>query len=256
MTTSARNEHQGDLLSHFEELRRRLLFAMLAVILGMVIGWFLYPFVYQLIARPVLAVVHAHGGRVFTLQPGEAFFTQVKLSIVLGVILSSPVVLWQLWAFVNPGLTPRERRAVAPLAPAVCGLFLFGSLFAYYFLTPVMTFFQGFSPAGVEFNLSYQHSIDFPLKIILAFGLAFQLPVVLVGLVLLRVLTPRALLRHWRYAILGLGILAAIITPTGDPFNWSLMMLPLLLLYFGTVLVSFRLVKGGDGEIASGDTAP
>ena len=256
MTTPAINEQQGNFLNHFEELRRRLLSSIAAVIVGIIAGWFIYPHVYQFIAGPVLAVIREHGGQVFTMQPGEGFFTRMKLSLVLGVVLASPFILWQLWAFIRPGLTPSERRAVAPLAPAVCGLFLFGAAVAYLFLTPVMRFFQGYTPPDVQFNLSFQQSIDFPVKIILAFGLAFQLPVVLVGLVLLRVLTPRVLLTQWRYALLGLGILAAVITPTGDPFNWSLMMLPLLLLYFGTVLVSFRLVKDRDAGDASGDDSP
>ncbi|HEY3417214.1 MAG TPA: twin-arginine translocase subunit TatC, partial [Armatimonadota bacterium] len=142
-------DREKDFLSHFEELRTRLLYGILAVFLGIIAGWLLYDYAYQFIAGPILASVWARQGEVITLQPAEAFFTKIKLSVALGIALASPVILWQLWGFVRPGLTPRERKAVAPLAPAICFLFLCGAGIAYLMLPRIMDFFLGYIPAGV-----------------------------------------------------------------------------------------------------------
>jgi sec-independent protein translocase protein TatC len=229
--------------AHLEELRNRLLIVLTAVALGMVVGWVLYPVAYGLVAGPILEAIRAQGGLVMTRQPAEAFFTQLKLATALGVALASPVAIYQLWAFVRPGLTPQERRLAAPLVPAVSGLFLLGVALARLFFPPMMAFLTGFTPAGVVPNLDYQESILFPLKVMLAFGLAFQVPVVLLGLVALGILTPGQLLTHWRTAVVALSVVAAVVTPTGDPMSLMLLLVPLLLLYFGTILVARRLVR-------------
>jgi sec-independent protein translocase protein TatC len=242
-------EHTA-VLPHLVELRSRIGYALLAVAVGIVAGWWLFPHAFHLVSGPVLRAVHAQGGAIFTLQPAEAFLTHVKLAVALGVTLASPFIVFQLWRFVRPGLTPQERRAAAPLAPLVCLLFLLGVVTAYLMLPTIMRFFLGFVPPGVAPNISYQESINLPLKVMLAFGLAFQLPVVLVGLVLVRVVTPAMLLARWRGAMVVLGIIAALITPTGDPYNWALMLVPLLVLYFGTVLMAYRFVP------AAGPSAP
>jgi sec-independent protein translocase protein TatC len=104
----------------------------------------------------------------------------------------------------------------------------------------------------VNAKLDFQHSINFPLSIMLAFGLSFQLPIVVLGLVLLRVLTPTVLLAQWRTAVVALAVVAAVVTPTADPLTMTLLLIPLLALYFGTVLLAFRLVKPA-GAMASGD---
>lgn len=230
-------------MSHYEELHRRLLSGVAALAVGIIIGWFLYPLAYQVIAAPILASTRAHGGMVITLQPGEAFFTRVKLSVMIGLALGSPVIIWQVWAFIRPGLTRRERRAIAPLIPAISILFLLGAGLAYLMLPEVMALLMGFVPAGVSPNIDFQNSINFPLKVMLAFGLAFQLPVVLLGLVALRILSPKLLLAQWRVAMVVLAVLAAVVTPTGDALNWALVMTPMVLLYFGSVLLAYRIQR-------------
>lgn len=246
MHTLFSEETGSELVVHLDELRTRILWTLAAVVIGAVVGWLVYPRAYHLLADPVLNVVTAHGGMVFTLQPTEAFFTRCRLAMVLGVILASPVAIYQLWAFVRPGLTVAERRAIAPLMPAISVLFLLGAGLAYVMLPNIMTFLQGYVPAGVRPNLEYQSTINFPLKLMLAFGLAFQLPVLLLGLVALGVLTPAILLKQWRIAVVAIAVIAAVVTPTGDPFNFALLMAPLLLLYFGTVLVAHKMRRQTD----------
>jgi len=238
--------------SHLDELRNRVCWCVIAIGIGVIAGWFLYPFVFPLLAGPIMHSIHAHGGKVVTMRPADAFMMQMRLAGVLGLLLTSPVVIWQLWAFIRPGLHPHERRAVTPLLPAFCGLFLLGAFVAYLFLAPMTDFFLACVPASVEAYIDFQQTIDLPLKLILAFGLTFQLPLLVLGLVWLRVLDPAQLLSQWRVAIMIIAVIAAVITPTTDPLSMTLMMIPLILLYFGTILVARRLrrreLSGGEVE--------
>lgn len=240
MRTPRAEEDGADLVSHLAELRTRVVIGLLAVAAGMAVGWVLAPEAYRLLARPILDTLPADG-QIITLHPAEVFFTRLEIAGVLGLVLGSPVVIWQLWLFVKPGLHPHERRAVAPILPLVCGLFLAGAGVAYLMLPQIMRFFQSYTFPGVHNTISFAQSIDFPLKILLSFGLAFELPVVLLGLAWLGILTPQAMLAQWRPAVVSLGVLAAVITPTGDPLTWTVMLVPLLLLYFGTVWLAGRI---------------
>ena len=231
------------MLGHLEELRRRLLWGLVLLLPALAVGWIFYPFYFPLITAPVVDAVLAQGGKVVMLQPGDAFFIRVKAAMAAALMLASPWMIWQLWLFIRPGLTQRERRGLAPLMPAICLLFLVGAGVAFLMLPAIMKFFLSFVPTEVVTMLDFQQAINLPLKIMFAFGLVFQLPILLLGLVLLRVISPQNLLAQWRVALVVLGIIAAVITPTGDPLNWSLMMLPLSVLYFGTVLLAFRIVR-------------
>lgn len=237
-------------LTHLEELRTRLLWCVAAVVVGVVAAWFLARPAYDLLSGVVVEKVTSAGGMVITLHPAEFFLTQMKIAVVLGVILASPFVVWQLWAFVRPGLTPRERRVVAPILPAICALFLVGAAVAWLMLPAVMDFFLSYKNtfSMTRVTVSFGQTIDFPLKILLAFGISFQLPVVLLGLVWLRILTAQTLLRQWRLALIILALIAAVITPTGDMLTMTCLLLPLLLLYFGTVWLAARLEKSRDDD--------
>ncbi len=255
MTTHTPPDRETDFLSHFEELRARLLWCLLALAAALAAGWLLTRPAFDLLCSPIIDAVRAKHGLVMTGAITEAFFTKLKLAALLGILFASPVLLWQAWLFVRPALTERERRAAAPIAPAICLLFLLGAGFAYLMLPNIMAFFLSYidSLPGVTPNLMLHDAIDFPMKVLLGFGIAFQLPVVLVALAALRVLSPAVMLRQWRPAVLALAILAAVITPTGDPFNWALLMAPLVVLYFGTVLVAARVFRPepADGEDAA-----
>lgn len=250
MLTRHPDDRESAFTSHLEELRARLLASMLAVMVGIVAGWFLFPPAYRMVCQPIIEIVRAQGGTVMTLGLAESFFTRIKLASVLGLILASPFVLWQLWAFIAPGLTPRERRVAGPIVPVICLLFLLGAALAYLVIPKVAVFFLGYTLESITPNLMFVDAINFPLKLMVAFGLGFQLPVVLLGLVLLRILTPRLLLRQWRAAILVIALLAAVITPTADPVTMLMLMLPMCLLYFGTVLIAYRVVKPEAEEAA------
>jgi len=243
MTTEVVNTPEHPILSHLLELRSRIVIILLAVTIGAIIGWIVYPVAFELVAGPLLKSVKAFGGHVFTLQPGEAFFTQCKLAMVIGIVLASPVIMWQLWLFVRPALTEKERKAISPLMPAISVLFIAGVVFGYYLLPSILQFFLGYVPHGVAPNMDFQNSINFPLKLMLTFGLVFQLPIVILGLIAFGVLTPTVLLKQWRVAIIAIAVLAAILSPSPDPFNMIVVMMPLLMLYFGTVLLAYWLQR-------------
>ncbi len=231
------------IMSHLAELRSRIIIMTLALTLGSIVGWMIYPQAYALVANPLLKSVRDHGGQIFTLQPGEAFFTQCKLAVVIGLILASPILVWQLWAFIRPALTQVERKAMAPLMPAISLLFLAGTIFAHYLLPNIQNFFLQYVPKGISPNMDFQNSINFPLKLMLSFGIVFQLPILLLGLIAFHVLTARILLAQWKTAIVAIAILAAIMSPSPDPFNMFLVMIPLLILFFATVLIAFWITR-------------
>ena len=234
-------QSEQNIFSHLDELRRRVMYSVVAIAVGVLAGWFAYPYVFPLLAGPIIHSVLAHGGKLVTTHPADAFMLQMRLAAVLGLLLASPVVIWQLWLFIRPGLLPHERRAVTPLLPAFCGLFLLGAFVAYLFLLPMTDFFLSYVPSHVEMYIDFQQTIDLPLKLILAFGLTFQLPLLVLGLVWLRVLDAALLLSQWRVAVMIIAVIAAIITPTTDPLSMTLLMIPLVLLYFGTALIARRI---------------
>jgi len=239
------DDFEAGYLTHLDELRARLLYCLAAVVVGMVAAWFLARPAYDLISGVIVRKVTEIGGQIITLHPAEFFTTQMKIAGVLGLILASPFIFWQLWAFIRPGLTPRERRVAGPILPAVAALFLFGAAVAWFMMPNIMNFFLSYSHTFdmTKVTVSFQQTIDFPLKIMLAFGISFQLPVVLLGLVWLRVLTAKTLLDQWRTALVVLAALAAVITPTGDPLTMMCMLIPLLFLYFGTVWFALRIQR-------------
>ena len=243
METAPPVETEAGFLSHLDELRRRVLYGVIALALGVVAGWFLYPYVYALLAGPIVQGVLAHGGRIVTLHPADAFMTQMRLAAVTGLALASPVIVWQLWLFVRPGLLPHEKRAIAPLMPAIGLLFLFGAYVAYLFFRPMMDFFLAFVPARVEAYIDFQQTVDLPLKLVLAFGITFQLPLLVLALVWMRVLTPATLTGQWRAAVFTIAAVAAIISPTADPLSMILLMVPLIVLYFATILAARVVVR-------------
>jgi sec-independent protein translocase protein TatC len=154
--------------------------------------------------------------------------------------ISLPFILWQLWLFIYPGLHLHEQKAMGPFVPVIGVLFLLGILLAYFMLPTTVSFLLSFYPPNVKPLIDYQHAMEMPLKFMLSFGLAFQLPIIMLGLIKLRIISAEWLLKQWRIAIVVISVIAAIVTPTPDPFNMSLVMIPLIILYFVTALFARR----------------
>ena len=239
-------------VEHLTELRRRLFLAILAVVVGMIGGWFLYPHVFHLALNPFCDFMKDHPDvaldpqqpcKVVFLSITEPFITKLKVVGFLGLVIALPVVLFQLWRFVTPGLTARERRYAVPFVVASLVLFALGGLMAYVTLPKGLNFLLGFAgTSDIKFVMSTGKYLGFIMLILLAFGAAFEFPVILISLTLVGVLSSRKL-RDWRrYALVSIAVIAAVITPSQDWFTMTALMVPLIVFYELSILVA-RILK-------------
>jgi sec-independent protein translocase protein TatC len=218
------------LMGHLLELRSRLLKGVLVVL---AVFFALMPFanrLYAELAAPLLSKLPA-GGQLVAIEVASPFFTPVKLAFFCAVMLAMPVLIYQAWAFVAPGLYQQEKRMARPLLVAALLLFYIGCAFAYFLVLPaVFGFLTAITPEGVAMMTDISRYLDFVLVIFLAFGLSFELPVAVVVLVLLGVTTPAQLREVRGYVIVGVFILAAVITPP-DVVSQLMLAIPMCLLY-------------------------
>ena len=231
------------LTEHLRELRSRLVKSGIAIAIGMVIGWIYYPQLFGWLSAPFDAVVsqaRAEGRTVTLALTGVAdpFVLQMQIAAVAGLILSSPVWLYQLWRFVTPGLHRHERRWALGFVAVAVPLFLAGVALAYVVLPYGLQILFGFTPDGVENIVAVDRYLSFFLRMIMVFGIGFLVPLLLVLLNFAGVLSGRRLLGWWRWIIVIVMVFAAIATPTGDPINLMLLAGPILALVMLAVLIS------------------
>jgi sec-independent protein translocase protein TatC len=228
--TGRAGQPEETLMGHLLELRSRLLKGVLAVLAVFVA---LMPFanrLYAELAAPLLSKLPA-GGQLVAIEVASPFFTPVKLAFFAALVLAAPVLIYQAWAFVAPGLYQNEKRLAKPLLVAAVLLFYAGCAFAYFLVLPmVFGFLTAITPEGVAMMTDISRYLDFVLVIFLAFGLSFELPVAVVVLVVLGVVTPAQLREARGYVVVGVFILAAIITPP-DVVSQLMLAIPMCLLY-------------------------
>jgi sec-independent protein translocase protein TatC len=237
---------------HLDEIRTRLILSIAAVGVGMIGGWFLYspvfrklrdPFCEFMTKNPNLAPNPADPCRLVYLKPTEPFILKLKMVAFIGIAIALPVLLYQLWRFITPGLTERERKYAIPFVLCSLGLFALGTWFAMLTLPKGLNFLLGFAGTeGISAVLSIAEYIGFVMFVILAFGAAFEFPLVLVSLTLVGVLSSQQLRKWRRYALVLIAVLAAVITPSADWFTMSALMLPLLIFYEASILIA-RIMK-------------
>ncbi|MGH8122358.1 MAG: twin-arginine translocase subunit TatC [Rudaea sp.] len=228
--TDPGTDGEQSFISHLVELRERLLKATAVVLIVLVV---LIPFanrLYGWLALPLIAHL-PHGGSMIATEVVSPFLTPIKLAFFVALMIAMPVVLYQLWAFVAPGLYKHEKKLATPILVSAVILFYIGCAFAYFLVLPaVAKFMSGIAPTGVMVMPDIGHYLDFALTLFLAFGLCFEVPVVLVILVLVGMVTPAQLAGSRRYAIVGAFILAAIFTPP-DVLSQTMLAIPMCLLY-------------------------
>jgi sec-independent protein translocase protein TatC len=233
---------------HLDELRTRLIICIGAVAVGMIGGWFLYPPVFKLLRTPFCDFMTTHPElapnpedpcRLVYLKPTEPFILKLKMVAFIGIALVLPILLYQLWRFITPGLTERERKYAVPFVLSSLGLFALGTWFAMLALPRGLSFLLGFAGTeGIAAVLSIAEYIGFVMFVILAFGAAFEFPLVLISLTMVGVLTSLQLRKWRRYALVFIAVLAAVITPSADWFTMSALMLPLLIFYELSILIT------------------
>jgi len=215
-------------MEHLGELRTRIVRGLLGLLVGLGIA---FPFSEKLVdylARPI----QASGHTLVFVALTEAFWVQMKVAMIAGLFIASPAILWQVWAFVSPGLYAHEKKYAAPFVLVGSMLFVLGGVFSLKVVTPFATqFLLSYSRPGLQPMISIGSYIDFLLKFTLAFGLVFELPLAITLLARLGVVSAKTLAKNRKYAVLGAFIAGAILTPTPDWFNQTLMAGPLILLY-------------------------
>lgn len=221
------------LLEHLNELRKRLTWAVLFLVIGTVISFIFAQDLLLFLLKP-------YNSQLQTLRPTEGIETFFKVALVSGFILSMPFILWQFWMFIAPGLTKKERRYVYLFIPATLSLFLLGIAFAWFVLVPAaVAFLSSFMPEVFKTDWTGQEYIGFILAMLFWLGVSFQMPVIIYVLSVVGLVNGPMLRDQWRVAVVGVAILAAAITPSIDPVTMLLTMAPLLVLYFLSIGLAY-----------------
>ena len=253
------NEQQAamPLTEHLRELRSRLVKSGIAVVVGMVVGWIAYPTIFELLSQPFEGAVEQaqKEGRDVTLAltgVTDPFILQLQVAAIAGIVLASPVWLYQLWRFVTPGLHKHEKRWGIAFVAVAFPLFLAGTALAYFVLPFGLEILLGFTPENVENIVSVDRYLRFFIRTVIVFGVGFLTPLFIVTLNFAGILTGKRLMSWWRWIIFVVFIFAAIATPTGDPINLVLLAGPILMLVVIAVGIALlndrRRARGGLGE--------
>jgi sec-independent protein translocase protein TatC len=231
-------------LDHLEELRWRILWSVLAVVVFTIIGFFLVTRfdVLGLLVAPIAPFLG--DSKLKYLSPTEPFFVTLKLALTVGLLLASPIIIFQIWAFLSPALLPSEKRAIVPSLYFGLVLFTVGVAMAYYIALPVtLQFTMGFQTESLEQSIVISEYLSVVIRLLLAFGVVFELPVVILALTFVGLVTPEFLAEKRRHAIALITVLCALITP-GDVITLTVMMMvPLVLLYELSITLSKLVVR-------------
>jgi sec-independent protein translocase protein TatC len=227
---------------HLAELRVRIIRVLLAVVLATVVVLSFYDWVLDLMLQPYRNLCDRKGpdfcqADLFALGPLEGFSARVRISLWGGLALALPVILWQIWRFVVPALHAREKRYAIPFIFSTVALFAVGAFLAYWTLDKALEFLISWSGTDVRQAFQISRYASLVVLMVVAFGIGFEIPVLLVFLQLVGVVTSRQLIKQWRVAVLGVFVLAAVITPSGDPVSLMALALPMLVLFFVAVAV-------------------
>ncbi|MBI4823192.1 MAG: twin-arginine translocase subunit TatC [Nitrospirae bacterium] len=238
---------------HLTELRKRLIVSIAALIVGFSVSFNFSEDIFRFLmipmekdvlfkfSYPFVSFADRSGApiRLVFLAPAEAFWMHLKISLTTGIFLSAPVILYQVWRFISPGLFLKEKKYAVPFMLSATVLFLLGGIFCFFIVLPfALKFLLTYKTSDFLPMISIGNYIDFCLKFILAFGIVFELPVVIVFLTRMGIVSPQTLAKNRKYAVLIAFVLAAILTPTPDAFNQTLMAVPIIFLYEGGILVS------------------
>ena len=215
-------------MEHLGELRTRIMRSLYFLLGGLLIAIPFSERIVDWLARPVTKL----GYKLVFTAPAEAFWVQMKVALIVGLFIASPGILWQVWAFIAPGLHHHERKYAAPFVIIGSLMFIGGGAFSLFVVTPyAIAFLLSYARETLQPMITLENHVGFLLKFTLAFGLVFELPLALTLLARMGLVTPKALARNRKYAILGAFIAGAILTPTPDAFNQTLMAGPLIVLY-------------------------
>jgi sec-independent protein translocase protein TatC len=243
------------LTEHLAELRVRIIRAALAVVVGAIVVIAFYDQVLDFLLRPYERLCERRGADfcglsygddgvvLFNFDPVAGLTTRIRIASYGGIILALPVILWQLWRFIVPALHAKEKKYAIPFVVSSVLLFALGATLAYLTLEPALEFLISWAGSDVDQAFEVSKYVRLVTLMVTAFGVGFLFPVLLVFLQLVGAITPGRLLRSWRYAIVAVFVVAAVITPSGDPVSLLALALPMTLLYFVSVLVGWLVTR-------------
>lgn len=236
-------EREMSFLDHLEELRWRIIYSMIGVVVGAIGVWiFIDPLMEQVLLRPATQYkMHLQN-----LRPFGQILIYMQVAIFGGVIISIPNIIYQIWKFISPGLYPRERRYVTSIVIFTSLCFLIGVGFAYFFILPAaLKFFVDFGTSAIDNIISIEYYFDFIITLMLGAGLVFELPMLTFFLSRLGILSPKLMRKYWRHAMIVSAFVAALISPGPDPVSMLMMAIPLVFLYEISIWISKLSKKKG-----------
>ncbi len=238
--TPVNDPNRMSFLAHLDELRSRLLKCLLAVAIGFMVCWAFSGGILHWLTRPLEDAYST----LSVIRPAEAFVNRMKAAFLGGIFVSSPVLFYQMWAFVSPGLLGRERRHTIPFLLFSVLFFVGGAGFSYHVAMPMAANFLAAQGVGYEQNVTLDSAFAFSSKMLLALGVLFELPILIYFLSRLQIVPPRFLIHQFKYAVLGIFVIAAIVTPTPDVVTQTVFALPMILLYCLGIGVSWVVERG------------
>ena len=236
------------MMDHLRELRMRLVRSVLAIGISTLVLLAFYDQLKNLLTRPYTDLCLRRpdfkcDGSLFSLGPLDGFSARMRVCLYGGLVLALPIILWQIWRFIVPALSKREKNYAVPFIASSLLLFSVGCYLAYWTLDKALEFLISWSGEDVAQAYQITKYINLVVMMMLAFGVAFLSPVLLVFLQLVSVVTPKTLIKQWRYAVMGIFVAAAAITPSGDPISLMALAIPLTVLYLIAVLVGWLLTR-------------
>jgi sec-independent protein translocase protein TatC len=232
---------------HLSELRSRLIKSLLAVAAGFAVSYGFSEQIFRFLIKPLVKAMPPGSHMIYTALP-EAFVTYLKVSFFTGTMIAAPVIFYQLWKFIMPGLYDKERRYVMPFVLMATFFFLLGASFAFFVVFPFgFKFLLGYASGDIYAMPKLNEYLSFTVTLLLAFGAIFELPVIIFFLAKIGIVSPQFLRKQRRYALLVIAIVAAVLTPP-DPISMMLMMVPLLVLYEFSIWVAYLVWKPKNAE--------
>jgi sec-independent protein translocase protein TatC len=232
-------------LEHLDELRKRIIWSLVSLGVGFGIALIFLDRIFDFVMRPLAATLPP-GGRMIYTEPTEAFMLRLKVAALAGVVVAAPLIMWQLWLFIAPGLYRREKRLALPFVFAASVLFISGAAFNHYIMFPAAFAFLGsFGTDYMSFMPRIEPVFSLYAQLLLAFGIVFQMPVLVFTLARLGLVTAGFMWRNTKYAILGIFIISAVVTPTSDPVNQTIMAAPMIVLYVLSIAIAWIFGKKG-----------
>jgi sec-independent protein translocase protein TatC len=240
-------------LEHLDELRKRLIYSLVSLAIGVGIACLFIEPIYQFVMRPMQQMLQPGGKLIYTEGP-EAFMLYIRIAIIAGLVIAAPLIMTQLWLFISPALYPKERRFAIPFVVLATAGFVGGAAFSHYLVFPVMwRFFAGFSNDFVTFEPRVEPAFDLYLKMVVAMALVFQMPTIVLFLARFGLVTARMMISYFKYAILVIFIVAAVITPSQDMASQLIVGVPMIALYIisiGVAMIFGKRRKPAPAEIS------